>query len=97
MRLTAPRQHVAQMVPRGSIAIDGVSLTLVSADNDEFSVALIPSTLARTNLGELATGCGVNIELDLIGKYVRRFLQQIGGEAPGGRLTLEKLRDAGFA
>jgi len=83
-----------QMVPKGSVAVDGVSLTLVEVARDSFSVAMIPATLEKTTLSDLAVGSKVNIELDLIGKYVRRYLQQLSG---GGGLTLEKLREAGFA
>ncbi len=86
------------MVPRGSVAIDGVSLTLVSAQAGAFSVSLIPTTRDETTLGALTTGTRVNIEADVIGKYVRRTLEAMlaQGGAGGGSLTLDKLRDAGF-
>ncbi len=58
------------MVPKGSIAVDGVSLTVVDVTADGFSVALIPHTLAVTTLGGLAYGDPVNLETDLVGKYV---------------------------
>ncbi len=84
-----------QMVPKGSIAIAGVSLTLVDVLKDEFSVALIPTTLSATKLANLRIAEPVNVELDIIGKYVRRYLQ---GLLPGGGgLNLEQLRRAGFA
>jgi len=60
---------------------------------DGFRVSLIPTTLAETTLADLAVGARVNIETDLIGKYVQRFLQQLAG---GEGLTLDKLREAGF-
>ena len=85
-----------QMAAKGSIAIDGVSLTLASTQSGGFSVAVIPTTLAQTTLGDLRIGANVNIETDIIGKYVLKFLRQMGGAAPS-RLTIEKLRDAGFA
>ncbi len=81
-----------QMVPKGSVAIDGVSLTLAEVADGRFAVALIPTTLADTTLAQLAAGDEVNIETDLIGKYVRRYLP-----GPGGGLTMDKLRQAGFA
>jgi riboflavin synthase len=65
----------AQMVPKGSVAVDGVSLTLVDVRPDSFSVALIPHTLAATTLGLRKPGDEVNIETDLIGKYVRSLMQ----------------------
>ncbi|MBS3735466.1 MAG: riboflavin synthase, partial [Phycisphaerae bacterium] len=86
---------VGQMVPKGSVAIDGVSLTLTEVTGDRFSVALIPTTLGETTLGELTRGARVNVECDVIGKYVRRYLQQLAGA--GGQVTLQSLRDAGFA
>jgi riboflavin synthase len=81
------------MVPKGSVAIDGVSLTLVDASGGKFSVALIPTTLGETTLGDLKVGSAVNIETDIIGRYVKKYLQQL---SPTGGLTIEKLRQAGF-
>ncbi len=62
------------MVPKGSVAVDGVSLTVVNAEPDRFSVALIPHTLEVTTLGQRAVGDTVNIESDILGKYVERLL-----------------------
>jgi riboflavin synthase len=84
------------MAAKGSIAIEGVSLTLAAVADGGFSVAVIPTTLAETTLGGLRVGAKVNIETDIIGKYVLKFLRQMG-QAPAGTLTIEKLRDAGFA
>ena len=67
----------AQMVPKGSVAIDGISLTLVDIEAERFSIALIPHTLSVTTLGFYAVGDPVNIELDMLGKYVRKFLGQM--------------------
>ena len=58
---------------KGSIAVNGVSLTVVDAGEDSFSVALIPTTLAETNLGELAVGDRVNLEVDVVARYVARW------------------------
>jgi riboflavin synthase len=63
------------MVPKGSIAVDGVSLTLVDVDPGGFSVMLIPHTLAVTTLGGLAPGDRVNIEADMIAKHVAKLLK----------------------
>jgi riboflavin synthase len=71
----------AQMVPKGSVTVDGVSLTLVDVASDRFSVALIPHTLAATTLGRLAVGDTVNIETDLLAKYVEKCLAA-GGTNP---------------
>jgi riboflavin synthase len=70
------------MVPKGSIAVDGVSLTLVDVDLDRFSIMLIPHTLAVTTLGTLKPGDLVNIETDMLAKHVRKLLG--GMSAPNG-------------
>jgi len=67
-----------QMVSKGSVAVDGVSLTVVDVERDRFSAALIPHTLAMTTLGMRQPGDAVNIETDLIGKYVQKLLGQRG-------------------
>ena len=64
------------MVVKGSIAVDGVSLTLVTVDHDSFSVALIPHTLDVTTLGSRKVGDSVNIETDIVGKYLEKLLVQ---------------------
>jgi riboflavin synthase len=68
----APAELLKQMVSKGSIAIDGVSLTLVDVTADRFSVALIPHTLSVTTLGQIAPGDTVNLETDLLAKYVQK-------------------------
>jgi riboflavin synthase len=73
-RFAAPPDLLAQMASKGSVAVDGVSLTVVDVDAATFSVALIPHTLACTTLGGLAVGDGVNLETDLVFKYVARWL-----------------------
>ena len=70
-----PRQLSVQMAPKGSIAVDGVSLTIVDSEPERFSVALIPYTLAVTTLGGLAVGDKVNLETDLLAKYVQRLVE----------------------
>ncbi len=69
------------LVPKGSVAIDGVSLTVIDPDADSFSVTLIPHTLRVTTLGELREGDAVNLEGDVLGKYVHRYLEQLRGQA----------------
>ncbi|MEM7411681.1 MAG: riboflavin synthase [Myxococcota bacterium] len=66
------------LVDKGSVAIDGVSLTVVSVDDTGFDVALIPTTLAETTLGEREPGDRVNLEADILGKYVLRYLERLG-------------------
>jgi riboflavin synthase len=65
------------MAPKGSVTIDGVSLTLVRADDLAFSVALIPHTLAVTTLGTLQKGDKVHLETDILAKYVARQLESL--------------------
>ena len=65
------------LVDKGSVTIDGVSLTVVVAGESGFDVALIPHTLAVTTLGELRPGDRVNLEADVLGKYVRRYLERV--------------------
>jgi len=66
------------VVEKGSIAIDGVSLTVAGVDERGFAVALIPHTLAVTTLGSLAPGGNVNLEADVLAKYVERLLRSVG-------------------
>lgn len=69
-------EHFAPLIiEKGSIAINGISLTLFNVSNTGFTVAIIPYTLAHTNLSELSVGNSVNIEFDIIGKYVHRMEQ----------------------
>lgn len=70
-----PAEVSKHLVGKGSIAVDGVSLTVVAVTEDRFSVALIPHTLEVTTLGQLATGDPVNLETDILAKYVERLLE----------------------
>ena len=70
-----PEELAAQMVSKGSVAVDGISLTVVDVTRDGFSVALIPHTLAMTTLGFKPEGASVNLETDLLAKYVWKCLQ----------------------
>jgi riboflavin synthase len=70
----APPQVLRYVVEKGSIAVDGVSLTVVSVTPDTFSVSLIPETLERTNLGDAAPGRPVNLEVDVLAKYVEKLM-----------------------
>ena len=82
------------MVAKGSVAIDGVSLTIVDLDKESFSVHIIPQTWKETSFKELKKGDPVNLETDMLGKYVRRFLETDGSK---NALTMDNLRNAGFA
>jgi riboflavin synthase len=86
---SCPAELAAQMVPKGSVTVDGVSLTVVDVTADGFSVALIPHTLALTTLGFKGPGASVNLETDVLAKYVWKCLH-------GGGVTLDSLKRAGF-
>jgi riboflavin synthase len=75
MWFNAPRPQMEQMASKGSVAVDGVSLTLVDVEDGRFSVALIPHTLAVTTLGRRQIGDRVNLETDVLAKYVQRSIQ----------------------
>jgi len=69
------RELAVHMVPKGSITVDGVSLTVVASEQERFSIALIPYTLEVTTLGPLQVGGRVNLETDLLAKYVQRLVE----------------------
>lgn len=80
MTFTVPAPLTRQMVSKGSVAVDGVSLTLVNVGSDSFSIALIPHTLEVTTLGRRQPGDAVNIETDIIGKYLEKLLPSLAGQ-----------------
>jgi riboflavin synthase len=74
LEIEAPPAVLRYCVEKGSIAVDGVSLTIAALEDDAFEVALVPHTLASTTLGSLAPGAEVNLEADVLAKYVERLL-----------------------
>jgi len=104
MTVAAPPEVLRYVVPKGSIAIDGISLTVVDVAEDRFQVSLIPHTLAATNLRQRRVGDRVNLETDVLVKYVERLLAwRLPAEQPGaaarassGGLTEAFLREHGF-
>lgn len=82
------------MIPKGSVSIDGVSLTIARVDRDGFTVALIPTTLERTTFASLAAGHLVNIETDIV---ARTIVHRLGEMTGTGTLSMESLQRAGFA
>ena len=80
-----PGELARYVVDKGAIAVDGVSLTVVEAGPDAFSVAVVPHTMAVTTLGALRPGDGVNLELDVVAKYVERLLVAGAGALGEGR------------
>lgn len=92
----APREMMKYIVPKGSVAIDGISLTVQTVAHQGFSVSIIPHTLRATALQYKKTGDTVNIEVDIIGKYVREFLKNILESSSEKGLTVEMLKSYGF-
>lgn len=84
-----------QIIEKGSIAIDGVSLTVISVDKERFSVGIIPHTGTQTTLLDKKIGDQVNLETDLIAKYIQRFLENSSAQQDKP-LTLEFLKENGF-
>jgi riboflavin synthase len=81
LRFSLPEELARYVVEKGSITVSGVSLTVVEVTDDDFSVSLIPTTLADTILGTLVPGDRVNLEVDIVAKYVERLLTARGGAA----------------
>jgi riboflavin synthase len=75
VRISAARDLLRYVVEKGSIAVDGVSLTVSAVDDDTFEVSLIPETLERTTLGSATPGRAVNLEVDLLAKYVEKSIR----------------------
>ena len=102
--IDAPPEILRYIIHKGSVALDGISLTCMYVDGRSFKVSLIPHTLSATTLGASNPGTLVNIECDMIGKYVEKLLLKPGELKPGGGegvtkhspLNLEKLLEAGF-
>lgn len=94
--IKAPASITRYLIEKGSVAVDGISLTVVEVNNEQFSVSLIPHTARNTTLGYKQAGHTVNLEADIIGKYVEKFLggrQEAGGES---KVTLNFLAEHGF-
>ncbi|MEN3002808.1 riboflavin synthase [Dehalobacterium formicoaceticum] len=97
--IMAPAGVLKYMIPKGSIAIDGVSLTIVDVEKDRFTVSLIPHSAKMTTLGYKKSGDKVNLEGDMIGKYVERlmFFQENERQEKKSSISLEYLAEHGFS
>lgn len=93
MTFSADKELLDNIIDKGSVAVNGISLTIAESSETAFSVALIPQTLEKTTLAEAKTGDTVNIETDLIVKAVKKLLDKIIQKQD---LTVEKLQDLGF-
>jgi riboflavin synthase len=92
-----PDELIQYFVYKGSIAVDGTSLTVFGVDDSKVTISLIPHTMEHTVLGAKGPGDSVNIECDMIGKYVAHFLSGQNKEEPKSRLSKQFLSDNGFA
>ena len=88
----APPEILKYTVKKGSIAVDGISLTVIGLDMKSFTIAIIPHTLTATNIGSKGIGDKVNLEVDIIGKYVEKFVSKQNND-PG---LMELLEEKGF-
>lgn len=97
LRFTAPSSLLRYIIPKGSVAVEGVSLTVAAVDEHSFSVSLIPHTAGETTLGHIRDGAVVNLETDMIGKYVEKLLQPYThGKSTGKGITAALLEESGF-
>jgi riboflavin synthase len=91
--IAVPEDLMRYIVPKGSVAVDGISLTVVACQPSSFQVTIIPHTAAVTTLGRKGSGATVNIECDMVGKYVERLLQaRLEGDREEGGVLLGTLR-----
>ena len=95
VRVRFPKDLGRYIVEKGSIAVDGISLTVASLGDDYFEIAIIPHTWKMTNLGSLDRGAALNLEVDVIAKYVERMMQAHTLES-GRKLTIEGLTEMGY-
>lgn len=94
MSFLVEKRFTDMMIEKGSITIDGISLTIVDIVDGIFSVTLIPFTLASTTLGSKRAGDQVNIEIDMMGKWIKKLLTHVQGKE--GVITQERLIEQGF-
>ena len=94
LQVQAPADFDRYLIDKGSIAVDGISLTVVDPAGDGFSVAVIPATLSKTTLSRKRPGDAVNMEADMIGKHIFHYLKRGGSK---GGITADLLAQHGFA
>ncbi len=93
----APEHLLRYIIPKGSVALDGVSLTVIDVDDSSFSAGVIPHTASQTTLGQKEAGSYVNLEVDLIGKYVEKMLaSHLEGGKEKTTLTMDLLQEKGY-
>ena len=98
IRCTFPQKHAAEVIPKGSVTLDGISLTINECGSDFLTVNVIPDTQGRTTVGNWCAGACINMETDIIGKYVHSFLapRHEDSQQASSSLTKEFLLQNGF-
>jgi riboflavin synthase len=96
VRIGFPKEIAQYLVYKGSISVEGISLTIANLAEDYFEIAIIPKTWELTNLSALKNGDAVNLEADVIAKYVERIMLYGQGAEKGEAITMEKLNKLGF-
>ena len=97
LTLDAPAEVMHYVVYKGSVTVDGISLTVAACDNTTFSVSIIPHTSEQTTLTDKNDGAAVNLEADLIGKYVEKLLNPYTESKSQVGVNIEELREQGYA
>jgi len=88
-----PRELSRFIPAQGSVAVDGISLTVVAVSDTTFAVSLIRHTLGKTTLAEYSIGASVNLEVDLLARYLDRLLE---ARQPASTLTMQRLQELGY-
>ena len=96
IRIGYPKEVARYLVYKGSVSVEGISLTIAGLTDDSFEIAVIPKTWQVTNLSHLRPGDEVNLEVDIIAKYVERILSSRDDRSSSGSITLEKLQSLGY-
>lgn len=96
VRIAFPKEMARYFVYKGSVSVEGISLTIANLGDDFFEIALIPKTWAMTNLSSLKSGNEVNLEADIIAKYVERIMKYGGENSISNAVTIEKLTALGY-
>lgn len=97
LEFSAPPPLMKYIAAKGSVCLEGISLTVNTVSDDTFGVNIIPHTAEKTTLGELQPGHQVNLEVDIISRYLERLMTAGGGQQPVSQVTLEQLQRCGFS
>jgi riboflavin synthase len=96
VRISYPKEIGQYLVYKGSVSVEGISLTIANLSDDSFDIAIIPKTWQQTNLSTLKNGDEVNLEADVIAKYVERIMLYGRGAEKKEEITMEKITKLGF-